>query len=89
VERSGQVPTVNAAAVAPTITTQPVNQTVTAGQTASFAWCGRNRAAELSMAKELGKHRRGDGQRATRRRDDKPADSGSTFRAVATNTADG
>jgi hypothetical protein len=29
--------TVNAAAVAPTITTQPVNQTVTAGQTATFA----------------------------------------------------
>ena len=28
--------TVNAAAVAPTITTQPVNQTVTAGQTATF-----------------------------------------------------
>src|SRR5207253_8151300 len=29
--------TVSAAAVAPTITTQPVNQTVTAGQTATFA----------------------------------------------------
>ena len=29
--------TVNAAAIAPTITTQPVNQTVTAGQTASFS----------------------------------------------------
>src|SRR5206468_3290078 len=29
--------TVNAAAVAPTITTQPANQTVTAGQTATFA----------------------------------------------------
>jgi hypothetical protein len=29
--------TVNAAAVAPTITTQPVNQTVTAGQTATFS----------------------------------------------------
>src|SRR5258708_3646128 len=29
--------TVNAAAVAPTITTQPTNQTVTAGQTATFA----------------------------------------------------
>jgi len=28
--------TVNAAAVEPTITTQPTNQTVTAGQTASF-----------------------------------------------------
>src|SRR5207245_1331650 len=28
--------TVNAAAVAPTITTQPANQTVTAGQTATF-----------------------------------------------------
>ena len=29
--------TVNAAVVAPTITTQPVNQTVTAGQTATFS----------------------------------------------------
>src|SRR5205814_7138847 len=29
--------TVSAAAVAPTITTQPANQTVTAGQTATFA----------------------------------------------------
>ena len=29
--------TVNPAAVAPTITTQPANQTVTAGQTATFA----------------------------------------------------
>src|SRR5207302_7261588 len=39
--------TVSAAAVAPTITTQPANQTVTAGQTASFA-VAANGTAPLS-----------------------------------------
>ena len=38
--------TVNAAVIAPTITTQPVNQTVTAGATATFRWwqAGRRRS---------------------------------------------
>ena len=54
--------TVNAAAVAPTITTQPVNQTVTAGQTATFTVvAGRDGAAQLPVAEERGEHRGGDG----------------------------
>src|SRR6267154_163951 len=38
--------TVNAAAVAPTITTQPASQTITAGQTATFTVTARGAAAE-------------------------------------------
>src|SRR5437773_9321160 len=38
--------TVNAAAVAPTITTQPVNQTVTASQAATFSVTATGRSEE-------------------------------------------
>ncbi len=49
--------TVNPATVAPTITTQPANQTVTAGQTATFAVVASwHSTAELSVAEEWRKH---------------------------------
>src|SRR6266849_6239223 len=54
----------NAAPGAPTITTQPVNQTVTTGQTATFTVVAGGTAPVMTTA-----------------------DSGSTFRAVVTNTA--
>ena len=53
--------TVTAAVVAPTITTQPVNQTVTAGQTATFGVvAGGTRPAELPVAEEWSEHRGSD-----------------------------
>ena len=54
--------TVNAAAVAPTITTQPVNQTVTAGADGDVhGGSGRDSAARLPVAEERSEHRGGDG----------------------------
>src|SRR5438093_363186 len=74
--------TVNAAAVAPTITTQPANQTVTAGQTATFAVGAAGTAPLGYQWQKNGVNIAG----ATSVRDALPitttADSGSTFRVV-------
>ena len=60
--------TVNAAAVAPTITTQPVNQTVTAGQTATFTVVAGGTAPLSYQWQKNGVNiARGDGKRVIRR----------------------
>src|SRR5207249_6343829 len=78
--------TVSAAAVAPTITTQPVNQTVTAGQTATFAVVAGGTA---TLNYQWQKNRANIGG-ATGASYTTPAtttsDSGSTFRVVVDNT---
>ena len=77
----------NTAAVAPTITTQPANQTVTAGQTATFTVVAAGTAPlSLPVAEERREHRRGDGGEL-HHAGDRTSDSGSTFRVVVTNTA--
>ena len=59
--------TVNPAPVAPSITTQPASQTVTAGQTATFSVTATGTAPlELSVAEERHGHQRGNSRRATR-----------------------
>ena len=79
--------TVNAAAVAPTITTQPVNQTVTAGQTATFTVVAGGTAPLSYQWQKNGVNIAG----ATVTSYTTPAtattDSGSTFRVVVSNTA--
>ncbi|MGC1413657.1 MAG: choice-of-anchor D domain-containing protein, partial [Candidatus Acidiferrum sp.] len=79
--------TVSAAAVAPTITTQPVNQTVTAGQAATFAVVAGGTAPLSYQWQKNGVNIAG----ATGTSYTTPAtattDSGSTFRVVVTNTA--
>ena len=79
--------TVSAAAVAPTITTQPVNQTVTAGQTATFAVVASGTATLNYQWQKNSVNIAG----ATGASYTTPAtttsDSGSTFRVVVTNTA--
>ncbi len=53
--------TVSATAVAPTITAQPLSQSVTAGQTATFNGGGNGDGSSgLSMEKERDGHQRGD-----------------------------
>jgi hypothetical protein len=78
--------TVNAAAVAPTITTQPVNQTVTAGQTATFTMVAAGTAPLSSQWQKNGVNIAG----ATASSYTTPAtattDSGSTFDVVVSNT---
>ena len=79
--------TVNAAAVAPTITTQPVNQTVTAGATATFTVVAGGTAPLGYQWQKNGVNIAG----ATATSYTTPAtattDSGSTFRVVVSNTA--
>ena len=79
--------TVNAAAVAPTITTQPVNQTVTAGATATFTVVAGGTAPLGYQWQKNGVNIAG----ATGTSYTTPAtattDSGSTFRVVVSNTA--
>src|SRR5882757_5495613 len=79
--------TVNAAVVAPTITTQPVNQTVTAGQTASFAATANGTAPLSYQWQKNGANING----ATSASYTTPAtttgDSGSTYRVVVSNSA--
>src|SRR5207302_2006282 len=78
--------TVNAAAVAPTITTQPGDQTVTAGQTASFAVAANGTAPLSYQWQKNGANISG----ATSASYTTPAtttgDSGSTYRVVVSNT---
>ena len=79
--------TVNAAVIAPTITTQPVNQTVTAGATATFTVVAGGTAPLGYQWQKNGVNIAG----ATGTSYTTPAtattDSGSTFRVVVTNTA--
>jgi hypothetical protein len=79
--------TVNVAPVAPTITTQPANQTVTAGQTATFAAVATGTAPLSYQWQKNGANIAG----ATSSSYTTPAttttDSGSPFRLVVTNTA--
>jgi hypothetical protein len=78
--------TVNAAAVAPTITTQPASQTVTAGQTATFTVVAGGTAPLSYQWQKNGTNIAG----ATAATYTTPAtatsDSGSTFRVVVNNT---
>src|SRR6266576_318230 len=79
--------TVNAAAVAPSITTQPASQTVTAGQTASFSVAAAGTAPLSYQWQKNGINIAG----ATAATYTTPAtttsDSGSTFRVLVSNTA--
>src|SRR5881396_2185038 len=79
--------TVTAAAVAPTITTQPANQTVTAGQTATFTVVAAGTAPLTYQWQKNGANLTG----ATAASYTTPAtttsDSGSAFAVVVTNTA--
>src|SRR4029077_7743916 len=79
--------TVNPAPVAPTITTQPANQTVTAGQTATFAAVATGTAPLSYQWQKNGGNIAG----ATATSYTTPAttttDSGSTFRLIVSNTA--
>jgi len=79
--------TVNAATVAPSITSQPSNQTVTAGQTASFSVAATGTAPLSYQWQKNGVNITG----ATAASYTTPAtttsDSASTFRALVSNTA--
>jgi len=79
--------TVNAAAVAPTITTQPVNQTVTAGQTATFTVVAGGTAPLSYQWQKNGANIAGATSASYTTPATTTSDSGSTFRAVVTNTA--
>jgi hypothetical protein len=79
--------TVNAAAVAPTITTAPLNQTVTAGQTASFTVVAGGTAPLSYQWQKNGVNIAGATAASYTTPVTTTADSGSTFRAVVTNTA--
>src|SRR5256885_4435682 len=79
--------TVNAAAVAPTITTQPANQTVTAGQTATFAVVAAGTAPLGYQWQKNGVNITGATSASYTTATTTTADSGSTFRVVVTKTA--
>src|SRR5881396_2233889 len=79
--------TVNAAAVAPTITTQPANQTVTAGQTATFAVVAAGTAPLGYQWQKNGANITGATSASYTTPATTTADSGSTFRVVVSNSA--
>src|SRR5207249_797392 len=79
--------TVNPAPVAPTITTQPVNQTVTAGQTASFTVAATGTAPLSYQWQKNGANIGGATSASYTTPATTTADSGSAFPAVVTNTA--
>src|SRR5437016_6175917 len=79
--------TVNAAPVAPTITTPPANQTVTAGQTASFSVVAAGTAPLSYQWQKNGANIAGATSSSYTTPATTTADSGSTFRVVVTNTA--
>src|SRR4029077_17368481 len=79
--------TVNTAPVAPTITTQPVNQTVTAGQTAAFTVVATGTAPLAYQWQKNGANIAGATATSYTTPVTTTADSGSTFRVVVTNTA--
>src|SRR5204862_432468 len=79
--------TVSAATAAPTITTQPANQTVTAGQTASFTVTASGTAPLSYQWQKNGANIAGAASASYTTPAATTADSGSTFRVVVTNTA--
>ena len=79
--------TVAAAAVAPTITTQPANQTVTAGQTATFTVVAAGTAPLTYQWQKNGANLTGATSASYTTPATTTADSGSTFRVVVANTA--
>ena len=79
--------TVNAAVVAPTITTQPVNQTVTAGQTATFGVVAGGTAPLSYQWQKNGANVAGATASSYTTPVTATTDSGSTFDVVVSNTA--
>src|SRR5438876_8823214 len=79
--------TVSAAAVAPTITTQPANQTATTGQTATFAVVAGGTAPLSYQWQKNGASIAGATAASYTTPVTTTADSGSTFAVVVTNTA--
>src|SRR5436309_4767214 len=79
--------TVNAAAVAPTITTQPANQTVTAGQTATFAVVAAGTAPQGYQLQNNDANITDATSASYTTATTTTADSGSTFAVVARNSA--
>ena len=79
--------TVTTAAVAPTISTQPVNQTVTAGQTATFTVVAAGTAPLGYQWQKNGINIAGATSTSYTTPATTTADSGSTFRVVVSNTA--
>jgi hypothetical protein len=79
--------TANAAAVAPTITTQPANQTVTAGQTATFTVVAGGTAPLSYQWQKNGVNIAGATAAGYTTPVTTTADSGSTFAVAVTNTA--
>jgi hypothetical protein len=79
--------TVNPAAVAPTITTQPANQTVTAGQTATFAVAAIGTAPLSYQWQKNGANISGVTSSSYTTTATTSTDNGSTFRVVVTNSA--
>src|SRR5882724_5621591 len=79
--------TANAVPVAPTITTQPANQTVMAGQTATFAVVAVGTAPLSHQWQKNGANIAGATAASYTTLATTTADSGSTFAAVVTNTA--
>ena len=87
VTSSAALLTVNAAAVAPTITTQPGNQTVVAGQTASFTVVAAGTAPLGYQWQKNGASIAGATAASYTTPAATTADSGATFRVVVSNTA--
>jgi hypothetical protein len=78
--------TVNAAAVAPTITTQPTNQTVTAGQTATFTIAASGTAPLAYQWQKDGTNISGGTMASYTTSATTTADSGSAYRALVSNS---
>ncbi len=79
--------TVNPAPVAPTITTQPANQTVTAGQTATFTVTAAGTAPLTYQWQKNAVNIAGATSSSYTTPATTTSDSGSTFKVVVTNTA--
>jgi len=79
--------TVNAAPVAPTIATQPANQTVTAGQTATFSVVATGTAALAYQWQKNGSDITSANSASYTTPVTTTADSGALFRVVVSNTA--
>jgi hypothetical protein len=79
--------TVNPAPVAPTITTQPANQTVTAGQTATFTVVASGTAPLSYQWQKNGANIAGATSASYTTPATTTSDSGSTFKAVVSNSA--
>src|SRR5213076_314026 len=79
--------TVSAAAAAPTITTQPANQTVTTGQTAAFTVTATGTAPLSYQWQKNGANISGATSASYTTPATTTSDSGSTFKAIVTNTA--